>query len=304
MSDFPHETKDENWKIELREEMIKILTGDEQSKQNAYWQIGLHYNCSAPASLYKYYRGTGRDLESIKANKMWYSAPCNYNDVFDCEITVDETAIIACALQLAKEEGMNIRTGSPMWKKIRQTMRQEIRTFNSTFETMRSTMGIACLSESDESLLMWAHYADNHRGICVEYDLMEINKQLNFTPVPIIYSNDRVCFNSLNPNTVEKDSFALFLRSITSKSEEWSYEHEWRIIRDEVACGDRWDSEKKGALLDMIRPNSITLGCVAEEQFEKSIKEYCKEYRISLYKMQKDKSLYKLNKVPVLEFDS
>ena len=29
MSDFPHETKDENWKIELREEMIKILTGEE-----------------------------------------------------------------------------------------------------------------------------------------------------------------------------------------------------------------------------------------------------------------------------------
>lgn len=303
MSDLLQEVKDNDWKIELREEMITVFTGDAQAQQNAFWQIGLYYNCSAPASLYKYYRGTERDLDNIKSNKMWYSAPCKYNDVFDCEIAVDETAIFECALQLAPE-GTKIRTGSPMWKQLRQTMRQEIKSFRSTFEAMRSEMGVVCLSESDDSLLMWAHYANNHRGICVEYDLMEINKQLNFTPVPIIYSNEMVCFNALNPDTVGDDSVALFLRSITSKSEEWSYEHEWRIIRDEAACGDRWDAEKKGALLDMIRPTSITLGCAAEEELEKSVREFCEENKISLYKMQKDKSQYKLNKVPVLIFDT
>ena len=303
MSDLQQEVKEDAWKSELRDEMIAIFTGDAQAQRNAYWQIGFHYNCSAPASLYKYYRGTERDLDNIKLNKMWYSAPCNYNDVFDCEITVDETAIFECALQLAPQ-GMQIRKGSTAWKQIRQTIQQEIKSFCSTFEAMRSGMGVVCLSESDESLLMWAHYANNHRGICVEYELMEINKQLNFTPVPVIYSNERVCFNVLNPDTAGNDSVALFLRSITSKSEEWSYEHEWRIIRDEAACGDRWDAEKKGALLDMIRPSSITLGCAVEEKFEKSVREFCEEKKICLYKMQKDKSQYKLNKVPVLIFDT
>lgn len=303
MSDFQHEVEDENWKSELRDEMITIFTGDAEAQQNAYWQIGLHYNCSAPASLYKYYKGTERDLENIKANKMWYSAPCSFNDVFDCEISVDENAIFNCALQMAPDN-LRIRAGSSAWKDLKRTIKQEIKSFCSTFEAMRNEMGIVCLSESDESLLMWAHYANNHHGMCVEYDLMEINKQLYFTPVPIIYSNDRVCFSTLNPDTARNDSVALFLRSITSKSEEWSYEHEWRIIRDEAACGDRWDSKKKGALLDMIRPSSITLGCAAEEEFEKNVREYCEENRIPLYKMQKDKSLYKLNKVPVLEFDS
>ena len=303
MTTFQEELHGDDWKIKLRDEMITALTGDTQAQQNAYWQIGLHYNCTAPASLYKYYRGTERDLETIKANRMWYSAPCNYNDVFDCEITVDETAIFDCALQLASD-GTKIRTGSPAWRQIRQTMHQEIKSFCSTFEAMRSGMGIVCLSESDESLLMWAHYANNHHGICVEYDLMEINKQLKFTPVPIIYSNDRVCFNVLNPDTAGNDSVALFLRSITSKSEEWSYEREWRIIRDEAACGDRWDSNKKGALLDMIRPSSITLGCATEEEFEKLVREYCEENKIPLYKMQKDKRQYKLNKVSVLMFDT
>ena len=303
MTTFQEELYGDDWKIKLRDEMITILTGDPQAQQNAYWQIGLHYNCTAPASLYKYYRGTERDLETIKANKMWYSAPCDFNDVFDCEISVDETAIINCALQMTPDN-MKIRKGSPAWKEIRRTMLKEIKSFCSTFETMKSTMGISCLSESDESLLMWAHYANNHRGMCVEYDLMKINQQLNFTPVPIIYSENRVCFNELHSETAGDDSIAFFIQVITSKSKEWSYEQEWRIIREDSACGDKWNAEKKGALLDMVRPTSIILGCAAEEQFEKSVREYCEESRIPLYKMHKDKRQYKLNKVPVLVFDS
>lgn len=303
MSNSQQEILSDDWKIKLRDEMITIFTGDTQAKQNAYWQIGYHYNCSAPASLYKYYPDQDFRLNSIKDNKMWYSAPCNFNDVFDCEITVDETAIFNCALQMTPEN-MKIRAGSPAWRELKRTINQEIKSFRATFDTMKSTMGISCLSESDESLLMWAHYANNHRGICVEYDLMEINQQLNFTPIPIIYSKDRVCFNTLNPDTAGDDSVALFIQSITSKSEEWSYEQEWRIIRDDAACGDKWDVEKKGALLDMVRPTSIALGCAAEGQFEKAVREYCEEYKIPLYKMQKDTRQYKLNKVPILVFDT
>ena len=142
---------------------------------------------------------------------------------------------------------------------------------------MRSEMGIACLSESDDSLLMWAHYANNHYGMCVEYELMEINRQLEFTPVPIIYSERRACLDSLNPDTVERDTTKVFIESLTTKSLEWRYEKEWRIIRDDGACGDRWDAVKKGALLDMIRPTSVTLGCMAKQEFSKEVQEYCQD---------------------------
>lgn len=293
---------DDNWKIELREEIIKILTGGSRDKQIAFWKIGQHYNCTAPASLYKYYKDKTHAIDSIKDNKMWYSAPCKFNDVFDCDISVDDNAIFNAALEIVSSN-TKIRVGSPAWKEIQSNMRKETKSLRSTFETMKSTMGVACLSESDDSLLMWAHYANNHRGMCVEYDLMEINTQLGFTPVPIIYSNDRVCFNTLNPATAGDDTLALFIESITSKSEEWRYEREWRIIRDNAACGDKWDAEEKGALLDMICPSSITLGCAAEAAFEVSVKKFCEDNRISMYKMEKDKSQYKLNKVAVLEYD-
>ena len=54
----------------------------------------------------------------------------------------------------------------------------------------------------------------------------------------------------------------------------------------------------------MIRPSSITLGCAAEEQLEAAVREYCEKNQISLYKMRKDKILYRLNKVAILEFDT
>ena len=302
MSMSQWESEDKAWKIELRDLLITAMTGDAQARQVAYGQIGYHYHCSAPASLFKYCGNISRNLDNIRANKMWYSAPCNFNDVFDCEITVDETAIIDCALQMTPDK-KKIRIGSPMWKQIRQNMRQEINSFYSTIEGMKSTTGISCLSESDDSLLMWAHYANNHHGMCVEYDLMEINRKLQFTPVPIVYSAERVCYSTLNPDTLDKDAIALLIRSLTSKSEEWSYEREWRIIRDDGACGDQWDAEKKGALLDMIAPSSIILGCATEPETEKSVRAYCEDQKVPLYKMQKDNALYRLNKVALLEFD-
>ena len=56
--------------------------------------------------------------------------------------------------------------------------------------------------------------------MCVEYELMEINKQLGFSPVPVIYSDRKVKFNSINQDAVETDTTRNFIESLTSKSPE------------------------------------------------------------------------------------
>ena len=113
------------------------------------------------------------------------------------------------------------------------------------FDSLKDTTGVSCLSESKDSLLMWAHYANNHRGFCVEYDLLEINRSLRFTAVPVIYSEEKTCFDFFDPQSIGKDTWKLFIQSLTSKSPEWRYEKEWRIIRDQGACGDKWNVGKK-----------------------------------------------------------
>ena len=139
-------------------------------------------------------------------------------------------------------------------------------------------------------------------ALCVEYELLKISNQLKFTPVPVIYTNDRVTLSSLESENLDHDTMKIFVESITTKSSEWNYEKEWRIIRDEAACGTRWNKADKGALLEMIRPTSITLGCRAEGDFEKSVREYCEKEKVTLYKMEKNKDKYQLDKKVLMKF--
>lgn len=72
----------DNWRKSLREKLIVIVAGNEQEKQSLYGDVGYCYQCYAPASLYKYYSDSQQNLDTVKSNKMWYSAPCVFNDVF------------------------------------------------------------------------------------------------------------------------------------------------------------------------------------------------------------------------------
>ena len=120
---------------------------------------------------------------------MWYSAPCNFNDAFDCDISINEKALFECFLKEASQE-RRIRQGSSGWMNLKGVVHKQIHNLQEEFEETKRTTGISCLSESDSSLLMWAHYADNHKGMCVEYELLKISNQLKFTPVPVIYTNE------------------------------------------------------------------------------------------------------------------
>lgn len=297
------ECNQDEWKISLRSELIAGITGNQAEQTRAVLEVGYYYQCYAPASLYKYYSDSELCWNSVKNNQMWYSAPCNFNDVFDCDVSIDNQKVFNEILKLFPDN-RGVRPGSKIWRDLRATTNQQLRTLRTTFDELRRKTGVSCLSESDNSLLMWAHYANHHKGICVEYDLFEINQELKFTAVPVIYSDQRTCFDSLDLQKQDVRSAAgkLLLQSLTSKSPEWSYEKEWRIIRDQGACGDCWNAEKKGALLKMIRPSSIILGCEARPEFEQDVKDYCYTNKINLYKMQKDPMQYRLNKEDVLKF--
>ncbi len=302
MENQEKEYQQDDWKIALQTEILTAMLGDASEQAHAYTEIGYYYQCCAPASLYKYYPDTPLHLNSVKNSKMWYSAPCNFNDVFDCDISIDEEKIFTEALKLFSDK-RRIRPGSKIWLDFRAKIKRGVHSLRTQFDELRNTTGVSCLSEAEDSLLMWAHYANNHRGICVEYDLLEINSTLQFTAIPVIYSEERACFNFFQQQGIENDTLKLFIQSLISKSPEWSYEKEWRIIRDQGACGDNWNTEKKGALLEMIVPSSIILGCASKPEFEQKVKDYCFSNKINLYKMEKDSMQYRLNKKAILEFD-
>lgn len=290
----------DNWKEDLREALTKSILGIATDKDVE--SVGYAYQCYAPSSIYKYYSDDLRKLEMIKNNMMWYSAPSKFNDIFDVNFSVDRKSVFESILKQVPDS-RGIKAGSPMWKQMQTVTTNAVKDLNTTMEQIRHSTGVSCFSESEDSLLMWAHYAHNHKGICAEYELMRFNRELSFTPVPIIYSDQKPCLKTIDLDNPEEATLRCFMNSLTAKSKEWSYEKEWRIIRDDGACGSAWDTSKQGALLPSVIPCSIILGCDAPVDFEKAVREFCEESRIDLFKMEKSNTEFKLIKQPILIFD-
>lgn len=96
-------------KEKLRSAFISAFSGNPQENIQVYTEVGYYYMCCAPSSLYKYYSDRQEKLETVKHNKMWYSAPCNFNDVFDCDMSMDEEGIFQSILQMYPDKEGYVR---------------------------------------------------------------------------------------------------------------------------------------------------------------------------------------------------
>jgi len=77
--------------------------------------------------------------------------------------------------------------------------------------------------------LLWSHYADSGRGICVEYDIE--NSNMKDFVYPVIYSKNVVDFSDLgDPYNYNERAPMVSLTCELCKGLEWSYEDEWRAI--------------------------------------------------------------------------
>lgn len=111
-------------------------------------------------------------------------------------------------------------------------------------DTLKIVSTIACLSESIDSVIMWSHYAQNHEGFALEYDLRHllVQKEMNCCIFPVIYDNNRFDANSfiqwyvakgLGLDVTNLDSLS-HIKMAIHKSTQWEYENEWRIIHSEI----------------------------------------------------------------------
>lgn len=102
----------------------------------------------------------------------------------------------------------------------------------------RNEVGVLSLSQSPSNLLMWAHYAEEHKGAVIEIDVEELAcapKQGDEVEclAEVIYKDKRVDF------LAEKIPPWL---TLIYKSKPWSYEQEWRFIRSVDALKKKNDS--------------------------------------------------------------
>lgn len=77
--------------------------------------------------------------------------------------------------------------------------------------------GLLCFSEDKYNPVQWAHYADNHKGVCLGLDIPE--KKLR----KVKYVVERLARETLNQSDCNE-------KLLTTKFSHWSYEQERRLI--------------------------------------------------------------------------
>lgn len=166
---------------------------------------------------------------------------------------------------------------------------------------------MTCMTESNDNILMWSHYAKNHEGVCVEFELKRL-KEDTFHILehlfPIVYREHRHTkrdINSLAESHRElkkaiagrykydgeeylDDILPLFL----IKSKDWEYENEWRILYTKKQMYDIDKEELYQGNLNFECLSAVYLGYRIHPEVKKNIIEICqristKEAPISVY---------------------
>jgi hypothetical protein len=88
-------------------------------------------------------------------------------------------------------------------------------------------LGVCCLAETATDPLLWAHYAQNHRGIAVQY--RPSLDPMSLQPHPVHYNATYPIIENFFDRE-KRDIFSPLLR----KSPSWAYEREWRILRPDA----------------------------------------------------------------------
>jgi hypothetical protein len=190
---------------------------------------------TAPERLYKYESFSSQSLENLKNQVIFFGSPKNFNDPYDC-------ALFPTIKEPSDEEVENIRAHYLSQTDLPEKARNEF--LNSTSTKLRSMLlrigqnvleneiakfrsgrGVSCFSETPSSILMWSHYAGNHRGFCLEFDATSepFNKIRK-----VSYSQTMPAFD-LVPMLCDQD-FDQILDLFCTKSADWEYEREWRAM--------------------------------------------------------------------------
>jgi len=118
----------------------------------------------------------------------------------------------------------------------------------SGIDAQLNSVGIFSLASEADHPLMWAHYAGEHKGVCVGFEGVPGSKMENSDHfLPVLYSDalpemEGSGFNVVMAMSLDEhgkgytSSFKIaftdktFQRAITTKPMRWSYEEEWRYV--------------------------------------------------------------------------
>lgn len=187
--------------------------------------------------LYKYYSLNNHTKRIFTHNEVFFPSPLKFNDPFDFNIPISlegskedyedfyRDQINRCEPNLNREERRK-RLKEFMAQKVYKNINLQRELSQTTANRIKEKYGVFCLSETNNNILMRSYYADNHRGICVEFKISEDFRVME-KDNKVIYQNELPECNLFKTSEIQR-LHTLYL----TKSHHWSYEKEWRMFKE------------------------------------------------------------------------
>jgi Protein of unknown function (DUF2971) len=221
-----------------------------------------------PNSLFRYESITLQSLRNLKGQVIHLGSPRNFNDPYDCafgailgDLTDEDLARLL--------DGVKVNATDETLKSMyRESVRK---TLSGLTEQFLDRRGVSCFTESNDNLLMWAHYADGGRGMCLEFStaepLFEKARKVTYADsIPTVELGSLLC----------NEEYDLITDLFRTKSAHWKYEEEWRVVHE--AAGTNWVYESTSLLGVYFGPNTpsdlLAIACLILKGQNDSVRLY------------------------------
>lgn len=181
--------------------------------------------------FYKYYNlDNNYTFKNLEDNSLYFNIVNYFNDPFD------SFPNIKMSQKTLKNNLKKRPEFSNKKEKSIPTIKSDKITILSHSFPLTKLFGITCFSSNSCNLLMWSHYSNSHKGICLGFDINENNLYdfilnsddiyLMLKRVTYLKNRPQIIFSNNNKQNFPKK----FTEAILIKDTLWRYEEEYRLI--------------------------------------------------------------------------
>jgi hypothetical protein len=171
-------------------------------------------------------------------NELYSSDFESLNDPFDGSIIVNHKLVPVSREDVKNLLGLEDNLPIPLNEIIGNASKSLVSQMDQVLKSSLKQTGVISFTSDKKNILLWSHYANSHRGFAVGFDTKKLSKAIGELKlesfIKSIYYSDKYPkiefeFNLFkNPDNMLK--FKAIIQSLTTKSKQWYYEEEVRIL--------------------------------------------------------------------------
>lgn len=212
---------------------------------------------TVPEHLYRYFRYDA-GMKFLEDGKLRFSSIDRYNDPFEFLVRTDYPEFFLSLHETTSEDELEMKIQKLDEAKF-FVCRNIVRKKAKAYIDFQKKFRLCCFSEDNNNILMWAHYAEDFRGLVISFNTSLEYWGNDFHKV--CYTDHRIDFSDFDHERLAAKERERAL--LKNKASVWSYEKEWRYIKSLEYC----DKDDYG-YYKSISPNyiqSIIVGCKMDD---------------------------------------